>query len=262
MNREIVEERIRKEKERREKVLEEIGRGIKKSSYYNESDEETYNKCIREKDYTLASLILSKKIDDRYLTKKIKSFEEIIEKAEDFEKLIIQDMNYWDDNDFEDIINHQCDSEIKMFSGDILITRPGNVINEEDEDKDWKLCNYGFKMENLGFKTYLTKWKANSFRDTIYNSDTKEIIGDFQANHLISVFLLDEVLKYNPNYLKQMRRRKIKPAIIKNFEGTVQITLQETHLKYDPEGQMSYIAKVIGHGKNKVTGKPLNFITA
>ena len=115
-------------------------------------------------------------------------------------------------------------------------------------------------MENLGFTTYLTKWKAEGYNGKTYNTDTGRQIGEFYIENLISVFLLDEVLKYNPKCFKRLYDYNATATIIKDFEGTIQIVLEEKQLPYKKKGYLSYVARIIGHGKNKVTGKPINFM--
>lgn len=94
------------------------------------------------------------------------------------------------------------------FDGDIIITDPCYIIRAAHHgtppltDNDWAACNYENNMEVLGIHNYMT-------RDTIYgdwsctvcNTDTNKPIGKFCADTgLVSVFLLDEVLKYNQDF--------------------------------------------------------------
>jgi hypothetical protein len=93
-------------------------------------------------------------------------------------------------------------------------------------ESDWDKCNCGSNMEELGIKNYLTEstiygdWSCH-----VFNSDTKELIGRFCADSgLVSVFLLNEVLAYNPGF-----DYHINPAfshtttLIKDFDGEVMI---------------------------------------
>ena len=110
-------------------------------------------------------------------------------------------------------------------------------------------------MEKLGINHYMT-------RDTLYgdwscitfNSDTKEPIGRFCADAgLISVMSLDEVLKYNPDYDCDLKE-SFTATIIRDFYGTVQFVVRQD------ESKEEYYLEVIGHGINKVTDKPINFV--
>jgi len=134
------------------------------------------------------------------------------------------------------------------FKGDIIITDPCYIT--KDDTNDWELCEYGENMEKLGIKTYLT-------RDTIYgdwscatfNSDTHKPIGQFCADAgLVSVFLLDEVLKYNPDFDYHFNRPWT-TTLIKDFDGEIEINIvgveyknEEGHIENDEE------VRVIGKG--------------
>jgi len=134
------------------------------------------------------------------------------------------------------------------FKGDIIITDPCYIT--KNDTNDWELCEYGENMEKLGIKTYLT-------RDTIYgdwscttfNNDTHEPIGQFCADAgLVSVFLLDEVLKYNPDFDYHLNRLWT-TTLIKDFDGDVVIEVvgveyknEEGYIENDEE------VRVIGKG--------------
>ena len=91
---------------------------------------------------------------------------------------------------------------------------------------DWEICEYGEKMENLGLSTFLSA--STIYGDwgcTTFNSDTKEIIGEFCADSgRVGVFLLEEVLKYNPNFDYHINRPWT-TTFIKDFHGTVELHL-------------------------------------
>ena len=138
MEREIVEEKIRKEKARRKRVLEEIGKGIRESSNYSSYDEEFFYENVKNKNYKLIYLSLSDQIMRRYWDKGIKDYNEVLKMVEPFEKLIFDDVQFWNTNgdDFKEMIDHQCDTDPTFFSGDILITDPGYILREYDEEND------------------------------------------------------------------------------------------------------------------------------
>lgn len=86
---------------------------------------------------------------------------------------------------------------------------------------------------------------------TVYNTGTKEILGNFCADAgLVSVFLLDEVLKYNPNF-NYHKEREWTTTLIPDFKGIIQFVV-----KYN---RNDYGVHVVGHGINKKTGEPVNF---
>lgn len=118
------------------------------------------------------------------------------------------------------------------FKGDIIITDPCYIC----KDDDWYKCNYGDNMEILGINTYIC-------RDTIYgdwscttfDSDTKECIGEFCADAgMVAVFLLDEVLKYNPDFDYHIKRPWT-TTFIKDFDGEVNFKVIHTEGKYEED---------------------------
>lgn len=166
-------------------------------------------------------------------------------------------------------LHEYLDSEPMGFDGDILITDPCYVIRE-DKDSDWDTCCCGFDMEKLGINHYMTRDTLyGDWSCTVYDSDTKQPIGHFCADAgLVSVFLLDEVLKYNPDYDCDLKE-SYTAMIIRDFKGTVQFVVKhidgyyEDTTKYHEKGDYweDYLLEVVGHGINKATGKPINFVS-
>lgn len=130
-------------------------------------------------------------------------------------------------------LERYLDSEPMEFDGDIIITDPCYIIRAEHHgtkpitDDDWGACGYGENMEALGIHRYMT-------RDTLYgdwscavfNTDTEKAIGEFCADAgLVSVFLLDEVLKYNPDF-NYHKERTWTTTLIPDFKGTVQFVVE------------------------------------
>lgn len=113
------------------------------------------------------------------------------------------------------------------FKGTIVITDPCYIIRR-DQDDDWDKCSYGSNMEVLGIKTYITRdTEYGDWSCTTLDSLTKEHIGSFCADAgLVSVFLLDEILTYNPNY-DYKKEQNFCATIIESFEGDVEITHRE-----------------------------------
>lgn len=128
------------------------------------------------------------------------------------------------------------------FKGDIIITDPCYIIKNNTDD--WMKCCYGDYMEKLGIKNYMC-------RDTIYgdwscttfNSDTKEELGRFCADTgLVAVFLLDEVLKYKPDF-DWFESRPWTTTLIKDFDGDVDFDVDYSSSEY---GEPSL--RVVGTG--------------
>ncbi len=155
------------------------------------------------------------------------------------------------------------DNEPMEFDGDIIITDPCYIV----KDDDWSKCGYGDNMEVLGINHYMTRDTLyGDWSCTTFNIDTKEKIGSFCADAgLVSVFSLDEVLKYNPDYKYE---NDWSVTYIKDFKGTVQFVIvytdgyYEDETKYHKKGEHweDYSVEVVGHGINKVTGEPINFV--
>lgn len=168
-------------------------------------------------------------------------------------------------------ISRYLDSKPKEFDGDIIITDPCYVMNDESKRDDWAECGCGEEMGNLGFTTYMTRdTLCGDWSCTTFNSDTKEPIGEFCADAgMVSVFLLDEILHYNPNYTDHIKKDWV-ATHIKDFKGTVQFVIEQVEGTYDydtpyhkkGEKWEDYSVHVVGKGINKTTGEPLNFRTS
>lgn len=136
---------------------------------------------------------------------------------------------------------------------------------------DWELSEYGYNMEALGVNTYMTRDTIyGDWSCTAYNTDTGDELGHFCADAgLVSVFLLEEILRYNPefNYHKD---RPWTTAWIPNFKGTVRFIVERQEGVYDEDTKWwkagdkweDYAVRVVGNGVNKLTGEPINFITS
>lgn len=154
------------------------------------------------------------------------------------------------------------------FVGDIIITDPCYIMredkkfkydpNKDDRDDDWARCGYGSHMEVLGIKNYLTESTIyGDWSCTTYQEETGRVLGHFCADAgLVSVFLLDEVLKYNPNFMYHLNKGWT-TTLIKNFNGDVVIELVEFKYKEDDEEEERTESemRVIGKGS-------INFYTS
>lgn len=143
------------------------------------------------------------------------------------------------------------------FKGTIIITDPCYVIRAEHHGStpitkdDWCTCDYGRNMEALGIEHYITEstiygdWGCSTYqiqenpKETIdklaaaYNASEDEYIGvdvkvikdlgGFCADAgLVSVFYLDEVLKYNPDFRKWAEEHSWCVTTIPDFDGEVE----------------------------------------
>ena len=144
---------------------------------------------------------------------------------------------------------------------------------------DWDKCDYGKNMEVLGIHNYISKstiygdWGCTTYKidkepkefvnnllqalndnleDEEYEEDESfipyegEAIGGFCADAgLVGVFLLDEILAYNPNWKSWIDEHSWCATIINDFDGEVEY----------------YIDKVNGEAHIVGTGN-INFYTA
>lgn len=120
----------------------------------------------------------------------------------------------------------------KEFKGDIIITDPCYIINDDNTSDDWELCNYGDNMEALGIKTYITNdtmygdWSCTVFTNDATTAEQQKLqkLGSFCADAgLVSVFLLDEILQYNPSFNAEVEAERQTATLIKGFDGEVSI---------------------------------------
>ena len=123
----------------------------------------------------------------------------------------------------------------------------------EDSHDDWRKCRYGTNMEALGISTYFTEstiygdWGCstykieenpyevvNNFVEAYENEEDYEIkcskLGDFCADAgLVSVFLLNEVRKYNPDIDKWIEEHSWCVTTIPDFDGEVNYYIDKSN---------------------------------
>ena len=171
---------------------------------------------------------------------------------------------YYGAEEFKTPYTRYLDSEPKEFDGDIIITDPCYVMKEGKglTGDDWSVCEYGSNMYTLGFGNFMTRDTIyGDWSCTTYNTDTTEAIGNFCADAgLVSVMLLEEILNYNPDYDDHINS-KYSTTLIENFKGTVQFVVKQIPIdKQIGISCFDYQLEVVGHGINKVTGEPINFV--
>lgn len=147
------------------------------------------------------------------------------------------------------------DSEPTEFDGDIIITDPCYVA----KDEDWPAFYENPPMSKCMIRdTLYGDWGC-----TCWNTNTKEEIGQFCADAgLVGVFSREEVNKYNPEFEKEYGNRKWCWTLIENFKGKIQFIIKKTRFKYNGTWCNDFYVQVIGHGVNKTTNKPIDFIGA
>lgn len=126
---------------------------------------------------------------------------------------------------------------------------------EKEQEDDWGKCCCGEAMEKFGLNTFIVcdtiygDWSC-----TVFNSLTKEKMGEFCADSgQVGIFLMDEVLKYNPD----LNLPNHCATIIKNFDGHVRVNKKSNgKYTYDGEEYDDIVAEVEG------VSKTLNFKSA
>lgn len=133
------------------------------------------------------------------------------------------------------------------FKGDIIITDPCYIIDDEVNPNDWDKCNYGENMEILGIKTYLTRsTKYGDWSCTTFKKQDNSVLGNFCADAgLVSVFLLDEVLKYNPNFDYHVNKKRT-TTLIENFDGEINIEFINNKVQVIGNGNIDFYTKQTG----------------
>lgn len=124
------------------------------------------------------------------------------------------------------------------FKGDIIITDPCYIC----KDGDWEKCGYGDNMEALGIKNYICRDTiCGDWSCTTYNSKTREKIGEFCADSgMVAVFLLDEVLKYNPDFDYHIERPWT-TTLIKDFDGDIDFKVVDDEVKVVGNGNIDFV---------------------
>lgn len=118
---------------------------------------------------------------------------------------------------------------------------------EEDNKDDWEKCNCGQNMEELGIKTYLSNstiygdWSCKTFE-----IKSKKVLGQFCADAgMVAVFLLDEVLKYNPDFDYHINREWT-TTLIKDFDGEVEIEIIDNEVRVIGKGNIDFYTTQTG----------------
>lgn len=149
-------------------------------------------------------------------------------------------------------------TESMKFDGDIIITDPCYVINKKTSgriDYDDKEAWAALGVKNcMARDTIYGDWGC-----TVFDTDDGQVIGEFCADSgMVAVFLLDEILKYNPEFDYHINR-KWTTTLIKDFNGLVQFVVEEEKYEYNGKECTDYSVHVVGHGVDKNTGEPKNF---
>ena len=247
-----------KERKRREEILDRLMLAVKGANMSKNS--KTFIRRMRkEKAYKAMCAEINNAILNYYNHHAEERYPGVIdEDLEFFKSLGVREIEeeHWFDNDEDIGYDAFIDSEPKFFSGDLAIIDPCNIIGENDYD--FLRSYHAFEMDILGFKKFILRDSLyKTWSGVTYNTDINEPIGMFSTNgRRMGVFLLDEILKYNPKYDEHLKSSS-RATFIKNFEGMVQFVVT----RYNGIEKNDFAVNVVGHGKDKVTGDPINFET-
>lgn len=139
------------------------------------------------------------------------------------------------------------------FKGDIIITDPCYIINEKAKG-DWEACGYGENMEALNIYNYICRDTiTGDWSCTTFNADTNEELGNFCADSgMVAVFLLEEVLKYNPDFDYHINRAWT-TTWIKDFDGEVEFEIVRKKAEEDEIEEDE--VQVVGKGNINFIGR-------
>lgn len=95
---------------------------------------------------------------------------------------------------------------------------------EKENEDDWERTNFGVNSDIIGLSRYLVSDTGyGDWSCTTVEKETSKKLGEFCADAgMVGVFLLDEVLKYNPNFDYHINRPWT-TTLIKNFDGDIEI---------------------------------------
>lgn len=171
-------------------------------------------------------------------------------------------IKYYDDNPYKNLI----DSEPMEFDGNIVITDPCYIMDDNNKQSDWHKSDYGRHMENIGIKHYISHdtlcgdWDCNTI-----NTTTKEPMGVFCADAgMVIVMYEKDALAYNPSCKDKLHSHCA--TLIENFKGTIQFTIDVTYeeIGFGSEYKQlipEYKLSIVGHGVNNKTNEPIEFNT-
>ena len=102
-------------------------------------------------------------------------------------------------------------------------------------------------MEALGIKNYICRNTIyGDWSCTTYNSKTNEEIGKFCADAgMVAVFLLDEVLKYNPDF-NYHTERPWTTTLIKDLDGEVDFEVVDDEVRVVGKGNIDFVGLQTG----------------
>lgn len=156
-----------------------------------------------------------------------------------------------DDDIYEQVIS-EAEKKIKEnedflmrrihLKGDVIITDPCYILDNSDKKHSFFEFDIFETSKYLSRDTLYGDWSC-----TTYNSDTKEAIGQFCADSgYVAVFLLEDVLKFNPEFDYHITKPWT-TTWIKDFEGDIWFEkLNENTLIVKGSGNINFVTKQTG----------------
>ena len=155
------------------------------------------------------------------------------------------------------------------FKGDIIITDPCYIDNEDDYSnrKLWDSDTFdiftGNGLKDYGFTNYIWEdtlygdWSRTVFELRVGSVDKKvkdldskcfksKTLGKFCADAgLVGVFLLNEVLKFNPKF-DYHRNRPWTTAWLKDFDGDIEYIVYNDEAFIRGTGNINFVTRQTG----------------
>lgn len=145
------------------------------------------------------------------------------------------------------------------FKGNIVITDPCYIIDNNKEEDDWEKCDYGESMEKLGFTTCIVNdtlygdWSCTTFKDT---PDAQKLLNDLDENYkelftAVNYSEDEEKIKDIENKRKLLLDNDVVLGRFCADAGLVGVFYLDEILKYNPnyqehlKGKDSYCATFI-----------------
>ena len=112
---------------------------------------------------------------------------------------------------------------------------------------DWEKSNCGFSLDILGISTFLTSSTLyGDWSCTTFNQDNGKKLGNFCADAgLVSVMLLDEILRYNPKFDYHINRQWT-TTLIENFDGEITIEEIDSEIRVIGKGNVNFATTQTG----------------
>lgn len=150
------------------------------------------------------------------------------------------------------------------FKGDIIITDPCYIDTKDNALWDKEIVDIftGSGLSEYGFTNYIWDetiygdWSCTTFKlkdeskdkdpSEIEEDDIEDVIGEFCADAgLVGVFLLDEVLAFNPEF-DYHTDRPWTTTLIRDFDGSVEYIVEDEEVFIKGTGNINFITRQTG----------------